>query len=249
MKATPAAQSASKKEKVTAAATADADLASPAAAPTAKSPAAEPAKARKTPKASEPAASVDATSPPAEAPVRLTDDYEKIIKARHHDPFSILGRHPKNDRIEIRVFLPHAETVHLGSSDGPRFERIHGTDFFIYKAEKDELPPHYKLAWTDKSGHHHENYDPYDFAKQLPDFDIHLFGEGKHWHIYQKLGAHLHQVDGIDGVFFAVWAPNAGRVSVVGDFNRWDGRCHPMRNLGGCGIWEIFIPGLKEGCL
>ena len=105
------------------------------------------------------------------------------------------------------------------------------------------------MSWVDKDGYSHENYDPYDFGSQLPEFDQHLFGEGKHWHIYQKLGGHLHSVDGIDGVLFAVWAPNAGRVSVVGDFNRWDGRCNPMRSLGGSGIWEIFIPDLQAGCL
>ncbi len=128
-------------------------------------------------------------------------------------------------------------------------QRITGTDFFEYYAEKEELPAHYKLSWIDKDGYSHEDYDPYDFVTQLPEFDQHLFGEGKHWHIYQKLGAHLHSVDGIEGVLFTVWAPNAGRVSVVGDFNRWDGRCNPMRSLGGSGIWEIFIPGLKAGCL
>jgi len=76
-----------------------------------------------------------------------------------------------------------------------------------------------------------------------------LFAQGKHWHIYQKMGAHLHTVDDIAGVLFTVWAPNAGRVSVIGDFNRWDGRSNPMRSLGGCGIWELFIPGLEAGCL
>jgi 1,4-alpha-glucan branching enzyme len=178
----------------------------------------------------------------------LSGDHIKIIEARHHDPFSTLGRHPKSDHVEITVFQPYAESICLGNN-GPKFERIPYTDFFVYKAQKDELPQHYKLTWVDKNGYAHENYDAYDFGKQLPDFDIHLFGQGKHWHIYQKLGAHLHSADGIDGVFFAVWAPNAARVSVVGDFNRWDGRCNPMRNLGGCGIWEIFIPGLKAGCL
>jgi 1,4-alpha-glucan branching enzyme len=101
---------------------------------------------------------------------------------------------------------------------------------------------------VDKEGGRHTNYDPYDFGVQLPEFDRQLFAEGKHWHAYRKMGAHLHTVDNITGVLFTVWAPNAGRVSVIGDYNRWDGRCHPMRSLGSSGIWELFIPGLAAGC-
>lgn len=178
----------------------------------------------------------------------LDADAIKIIAATHHDPFSILGRQIKNGQIHIKVYLPFAETVSLADNDAA-FERIIGTDFFDYIVNKDDLPAHYQLAWIDKEGNSHLNYDPYDFPPQLPEFDQHLFAEGKHWHIYQKLGSHLHSVDGIDGVLFAVWAPNAQRVSVVGNFNRWDGRCNPMRSLGGNGIWEIFIPGLQAGDL
>ena len=176
----------------------------------------------------------------------------KITEARHHDPFSVLGRHLKTNQIHIKVYLPYAETVKLSHND-TAFERITGTDFFesCFKkgAGKEPLPKHYQLSWIDKSGNTHLDYDPYDFPVQFPEFDQHLFGEGKHWHVYQKLGGHLHCADGIEGVLFAVWTPNAGRVSVVGDFNRWDGRCHPMRSLGGGGIWELFVPGLTVGCL
>ena len=173
----------------------------------------------------------------------------KISAAKHHDPFSVLGRHLKNNQINIKVYLPYAESVCL-SHNGATLNRLTGSDFFEYCANMgEELPEHYKLIWVDKDGYTHDNYDPYDFAPQLPEFDQHLFGEGKHWHIYEKLGGHLHSVDNIEGVLFTVWAPNAGRVSVVGDFNHWDGRCNPMRSLGGGGIWEIFIPGLKVGCL
>ncbi|MDD2800411.1 MAG: 1,4-alpha-glucan branching protein GlgB [Methylococcales bacterium] len=199
-------------------------------------------------------------------------DAIKIMEARHHDPFSILGRHPisndsrhrnsndaqqaisitnrptEKNQIRVKVYLPYAEAVSF-ADNGPGFSRIPGSDFFEYYAEQEELPAHYKLSWQDKDGQRHEHYDPYDFPPQLPEFDQHLFGEGKHWHIYRKLGGHLHQVDGIDGVLFAVWAPNAGRVSVVGNFNRWDGRSHPMRSLGGSGIWELFIPNIGTGSL
>jgi len=175
--------------------------------------------------------------------IPLDDALQLIIAAQHHDPFAILGLHGN----EILVFLPYAESVSLLDTQTP-FERIEGTDFFVCR-DTTGLPPHYQLAWTDKAGGIHHNYDPYNFGLQLQDFDLHLFGEGKHWHIYQKLGAHLQTVDGIDGVLFAVWAPNAARVSVVGDFNHWDGRCNPMRSLGSGGVWELFVPGLAAGCL
>ena len=179
---------------------------------------------------------------------KLDLDSVKITEARHSDPFSILGRHQKNGKTQIKVFMPHAESIKLGN-DGPEMQRIPSTDFFEYTDTGGKLKGHYLLTWVDKDGNQHENYDPYDFGTQLPEFDQHLFGEGKHWHIYKKLGAHLHTVDNIDGVQFAVWAPNAGRISVIGDFNSWDGRCHPMRNLGSTGLWEVFIPGLEAGCL
>ncbi|WP_150047662.1 MULTISPECIES: 1,4-alpha-glucan branching protein GlgB [Methylomonas] len=174
----------------------------------------------------------------------------RLIEARHHDPFSILGRHSVGDKSIIRAYLPYAETVCIGSFKGPAMRRISGTDVFeYYPSASDQIPDHYSLCWSDKDGFERSHVDPYSFLPVLSEFDRHLFGQGKHWHIYQKLGAHLMTVDGVAGVYFGVWAPNAERVSVIGDFNRWDGRCHPMRNLGGCGIWELFVPGLDVGCL
>ncbi len=179
--------------------------------------------------------------------IALDSDALRIMEARHHDPFSVLGRHTKNNHIQVKLYLPYAETVCF-SHNGVALNRLPESDFFEYNAEIDQLPEHYSLSWTDKDGFSHKNHDPYDFGTQLPEFDQHLFGEGKHWHIYKKLGGHLHTADGIGGVLFAVWAPNAGRVSVVGDFNRWDGRCNPMRSLGSSGIWELFMPDLEVGC-
>ncbi len=178
----------------------------------------------------------------------LDSNIVKIIEARHHDPFSVLGRHSHGGKSVIRAFLPYAETVRIGA-DGPEMQRITGTDIFEYHPQDEQIPTHYQLFWTDKDGYAHHHYDPYTFGPVFPEFDQHLFAEGRHWHIYQKLGSHLYSMDDIAGVHFAVWAPNAQRVSVVGDFNRWDGRCHPMRNLGSSGIWEIFIPELTAGCL
>jgi 1,4-alpha-glucan branching enzyme len=178
----------------------------------------------------------------------LDSDLIKIIEASHHDPFSVLGRHQKDDQTCVTAYLPYAESVQI-ADQGPDLIRVPGTDIFQCLLGTFKLPEHYELQGVDKKGKTFKFYDPYDFGTQLPAFDQHLFGEGKHWHIYKKLGAHLHSVDGINGVHFSVWAPNAQRVSVVGEFNRWDGRCHPMRNLGGSGIWEIFIPSLSSGCL
>ena len=178
----------------------------------------------------------------------LDADSIKIAEARHHDPFSILGRHPSDKLTKVKLYLPYAESVCFADG-GAEIPRITGSDFFEYSAQANELPAHYQLSWIDKDGGKHLDYDPYDFGVQLSEFDRHLFAEGKHWHAYRKMGAHLHSVDNITGVLFTIWAPNAGRVSVIGDFNRWDGRCHPMRSLGGSGIWELFMPGLDAGCL
>ena len=181
----------------------------------------------------------------------LDSDLIKIIEAKHHDPFAVLGRQIKAEKPLIRVFLPYAESVQIIATDGEAAEmlRIPNTDFFEFYLGKTQLAEKYLLRWTDKNGNQHQHHDPYSFGVILPEFDRHLFAEGQHWHIYQKLGAHLQTVDGIDGVYFAVWAPNAQRLSVVGEFNHWDARCHPMRSLGSSGIWELFIPGLTAGSL
>ncbi len=178
---------------------------------------------------------------------QLSDDLIRIAEAKHHDAFSVLGRHTNDDTTTITVYAPYAESINLGPK-GPVFERIPDSDFFLYKTTEDTVPLHYQLAVTDKEGNKNLSYDPYDFGTLIAEFDQHLFASGNHWHIYRKLGAHLHTVDHINGVSFAVWAPNAQRVSVVGDFNHWDGRCTPMRALGGSGIWEIFLPGLTVSC-
>ncbi len=178
---------------------------------------------------------------------QLSDDFIRIAEAKHHDAFAVLGRHKKGKLTTITVYAPYTESMKLGPK-GPAFFRIPNSDFFQYQTTQDNIPKHYQLAQIDKEGNSHLNYDPYDFSPVLPDFDQHLFSSGNHWHIYRHLGSHIHTIDGISGVHFAVWAPNAQRISVVGDFNNWDGRCSPMRNLASSGIWEIFIPGLEAGC-
>jgi 1,4-alpha-glucan branching enzyme len=177
---------------------------------------------------------------------KINTELERISEARHHDPFEVLGKHPHDNGIVVRAFLPHAEEVTIAEGNLP-MARIPDTDFFEWYGDADAVPDHYRLVWRDESHYEHICHDPYCFPPQLGDLDLHLFGEGKHWHAYRFLGAHVHAVDGVTGVLFAVWAPNAERVSVVGDFNRWDGRPHQLRVRGGSGIWELFIPNLGPG--
>ena len=173
----------------------------------------------------------------------MSDDLIRIAEARHHDPFSQLGRHPCPDGVVVRVYIPHAIEVSIAEGNLP-LERIEHSDFFEWRGAARNVPEHYRLIWRDSSHHEHIAHDPYSYLPQLADFDLHLFAEGKHRHAYNFLGANEHEVDGVAGVLFAVWAPNAERVSVVADFNRWDGRRHPMRVRPGSGIWELFIPDL-----
>jgi 1,4-alpha-glucan branching enzyme len=128
-------------------------------------------------------------------------------------------------------------------------DRVPGTDVFRWSGATARLPDHYRLIWRDADHRQHISHDPYSFGPQLSDYDLHLFAEGKHWHAQRFLGSRVHEVDGVAGVLFAVWAPNAERVSVVGGFNSWDGRRHPMRVHSGRGVWELFIPELDAGAL
>ncbi len=175
-------------------------------------------------------------------------ELQKIIEARHHDPFSVLGRHLEGGQVTVRVFLPASSEVTLGDEKLP-MARLGSSDVYVYTGPANRVPEIYKINWTDSAGWQHSRHDPYCFPPQISDFDLHLFAEGRHWHIQRHLGAHVHQIGDVKGVLFATWAPNAERVSVIGDFNRWDGRCHPMRIRGGSGVWEIFIPELEAGTL
>jgi 1,4-alpha-glucan branching enzyme len=179
---------------------------------------------------------------------KLNPELQRIVEARHHDPFAVLGRHPQDKKVVVRTYLPYAQEVHIAEGNLP-LQRIPNTDLFEWQGKPEQVPDRYRLIWRDSDHHEHISYDPYCFPPQLSDFDLYLFGEGKHWHAYRFLGAHPHEADGVAGVLFAVWAPNAERVSVVGNFNRWDGRVHPMRVRGGSGVWELFVPNLYPGDL
>jgi 1,4-alpha-glucan branching enzyme len=173
----------------------------------------------------------------------LPDPLIRILEARHHNPFEVLGKHREGQQEVVRVFLPRSDNVRIVDTDAP-LTRIEGTDLFEWCGDADSVPDHYQLAWIDQDGLECTAYDPYCFAPQPGDLDLHLFGEGRHLHAYRFLGAHLCEIDGIAGTRFALWAPGAARVSVVGDWNHWDGRQHPMRACGDGGVWALFIPGL-----
>ncbi len=176
--------------------------------------------------------------------------WQQLFAGCLHDPFSVLGLHREDGKTELRVFLPHAKRAALELAPGEQVElERRANSLFTLDATALNLEQHYSVRWLDGAGEEHLACDPYSFAPQLRDFDLHLFGEGKHWHIYRFLGANASRIDGIDGTLFATWAPNAERVSVIGDFNAWDGRCHPMRVRGSSGIWELFIPGIGAGAL
>ena len=178
----------------------------------------------------------------------LDGELQRIIEARHHDPFAVLGWHVIDGEALLRVYLPGALEVSVAEGDR-RMERIPNTDFFELRGEIASVPQHYRLIWRDHAHHEHVAHDPYTYEPQISSLDLHLFGEGTHREAYRFLGAHEHEVEGVAGVLFAVWAPNSERVSVVGDFNQWDGRRHPMRVHPNQGIWELFIPDLCVGSL
>jgi 1,4-alpha-glucan branching enzyme len=177
-------------------------------------------------------------------------EMEAIVGGHHGDPFRILGPHAATgddgrEFWEVRAFQPHAQKVwviHNGTAN--EMERTHPHGFFTWRSP--QALHLYRLRVERQDGHTEEIDDAYRFPPLLTDFQLHLLGEGTHYEIESTLGAHLAESEGVAGVRFAVWAPNALVVSVVGDFNDWDTRRHPMRLRSG-GVWELFIPGLGEG--
>ncbi|NLM16809.1 MAG: 1,4-alpha-glucan branching protein GlgB [Candidatus Riflebacteria bacterium] len=183
---------------------------------------------------------------------------EAIIATDHHDPFQILGAHQKDINGEpcvvVRAFLPDAvktEVVEVENGKRHLMTKLHDQGFFeVVIPDKKEVFA-YRLKPYYESGLSSEFYDSYAFMPTIGEMDQYLFSQGNHHELYNKLGAHIsvqqYFKDKLGGVAFAVWAPNARRVSVIGDFNSWDGRRHVMRALGSSGIWEIFVPGLSVG--
>ncbi|WP_334175918.1 1,4-alpha-glucan branching protein GlgB [Pseudoxanthobacter sp.] len=177
----------------------------------------------------------------------------EIVSARHSDPFAVLGPHECDGIQVIRAFVPGAETVAVVADDkegrGAVIAALDMSDpagLFEGPLPAGKHIGRYRLRAANEGGVW-EFYDPYAFGPVLGPLDDHLLIEGSHHQLYQRLGAQLCVHEGIAGVSFAVWAPHAARVSVVGDFNRWDGRCHQMRKRVDSGLWEIFVPGIGEG--
>ncbi len=178
----------------------------------------------------------------------MNENLRRLQQGLHHDPFDWLGWHPLPDgQWALRTFMPAAEVVEVIGHGV--MSRIEGSDCFEALLPSQHTPTsHPLLRWLDKqSGQWRDAVCPYTFSPQLGDLDLHLLGQGRHHHAWKILGAHRLTIDGVEGTRFAVWAPAVQRVSVIGAFNAWDGRRHPMRSRGGTGVWELFIPQVEAG--
>ena len=200
------------------------------------------------------------------------NDLYPLLELRHSDPHRLLGCHPLSaSEAVLRVWYPGAQRVKWKAAWGevelPCVDERGLFELIINRGQSQIkrilVPVHnmqeikseyaisgtdpYLLEITDANGNTKSLHDPYAFGPQIGDLDLYLHAEGRHWEVYKHLGAHLRTVGSVTGTCFAVWAPNAQRVSVVGDFNNWDGRFHMMRRLGSSGVWEIFIPEVHEG--
>ena len=193
---------------------------------------------------------------------RIAEDYSamnNLTLCRCDHPHRVLG--PKRlkskslaGKVVVRTYQPGADKAWVISADGRKFKpmrQVHPDGIFEAVCHESFLRcqnKRYQIRYTQENTTM-TKHDPYDFEPLLSDMDLHLFNEGNHFDIYEKLGAHLRTIDGVKGVNFAVWAPNAQSVSIVGDFNQWDGRQHPMRKRIPSGVWEVFIPGLEVDSL
>ncbi len=187
-------------------------------------------------------------------------DIALLLRAENRDPFRLLGPHIVEEggsrRLVVRGFFPRSNEAFVvleGHQNWIPARRISPEGLFeadlpIFP-ESPLSPAKYRWHVREQGQADREFFDTYAFPTLLSNFDLHLMTEGTHYQKYEKMGAHLVVIDGVAGTQFGVWAPNAMRVSVVGDFNQWDGRTHPMRNRGPSGVWELFVPGLEEGAI
>src|SRR5437867_8561722 len=188
--------------------------------------------------------------------ILTTEELEGLVNVLHRSPHTLLGMRPLADGsgLVVRALLPNAATVEavpVHERDKPKIKlrRLHEAGLFEGITRDADRVYAYDLVITDRHGREHQTRDPYSFLPTVSETDLYLFGQGNERRIYEKLGSQRRVLDGVRGTSFAVWAPNARRVSVVGDFNGWDGRSHAMRHLGPSGVWELFIPGVGEGAL
>src|SRR5712671_4244227 len=186
--------------------------------------------------------------------VLTQEELRSLVEVKQRSPHQLLGMHPLGDGsgLVARALVPNAakveiQPVHEKAKPTIKLSRIPKTDVFEGTTKDANRVYACDLVITDQAGKVRRTRDPYSFLPTLGEADLYLFGKGDERRIYDKLGAQLRTIDGIAGTSFAVWAPNAQRISVVGDFNSWDGRAHQMRSLGPSGVWEIFVPGVGEG--
>ena len=171
---------------------------------------------------------------------QLEPDLRRIAAGRHHDPHALLGVHQHGSSSLAIAQLPQAQSMQIEDLAATRWP---GSDIFVVRTRR-KLPKHPTLRWTDARGQSVEQSDAYSFEPEVSADNLARFAAGREQDAWRWLGAHLYRIDGIAGVQFSVWAPNAERVSVVGPFCHWDGRRFPMRSLGASGVWAVFIPGL-----
>jgi len=186
---------------------------------------------------------------PEPGPQVSAGETNRFLSLKHRDPHQILGAHPTDGGVVIRAFRPDAEKVEvqIGAKKHLTMAEVHPSGLFALFIPGLEQIPTYRFRVHYAGDNVFTQRDAYSFLPTLGEIDLHLFGEGKHEAIYEKLGAHPRKIGRVKGVSFAVWAPQAEGVSVVGNFNGWDGRLHQMRSLGSSGVWEIFIPDLQPG--
>ncbi len=180
---------------------------------------------------------------------KWAQEVERLLSLTHNNPHSILGAHLQGGSVVVRAFRPSATRIDLiveGEQPRPMGMRDPAGLFEAVVPDRRQLFS-YQLEIHYLDGESITIRDPYSFMPTLGELDLYLWGEQKHERAYDKLGSHLRDLGGVTGVSFAVWAPNAIGISVVGDFNRWDGRVHMMRTLGSTGVWELFIPGIEAG--
>ena len=179
------------------------------------------------------------------------EEMNAVIDGDHGNVFAVLGIHRDkgSKNVFIRTYQPHTKAVELLDENDNSLGMLTCLDergfYQINLGVRDNFK--YRFRITNDLGNVYVKEDTYRFQPTLGDIDVYLFAEGNHHDIYKKLGSHVMEMDGVKGVGFAVWAPNAKRVSVVGNFNAWDGRVDVMRKHPTCGIWDIFIPGIGEG--
>ncbi len=178
----------------------------------------------------------------------LARQLDRLVRGEHHDPHQLLGGHPSRKGLTLRAFRPDAASVTaVVNGDRHPLKQVHEAGVFAGVLSGSSTVPDYRLEVTYPSGESYVVDDAYRFLPTVGELDLYLIGEGRHEELWERLGAHVRQYADVTGTSFAVWAPNARGVRVVGDFNYWDGRGHPMRSMGESGIWELFVPGVGDG--